>query len=84
MTMEALRRAFMAGHKAGRDFAKGTTDLIADEAFGQWYVEATAQAHRIDVDAYTDRQLSNVLHNRDKDDNGEFTASSMGAATDGA
>lgn len=30
----------------------------------------------------TDREVSNVLHGRDYDDNGEFTASSMGAATD--
>jgi hypothetical protein len=33
-----------------------------------------------DLEAMTDRQLSNVLHGRDKDNNGEFTASSMGEA----
>lgn len=31
------------------------------------------------IDVMTDRQISNVLHGRDQDDNGEFTASSMGA-----
>lgn len=35
-----------------------------------------------DFKKMTDRQLSNVLHGRDKNDNGEFTASSMGAAND--
>lgn len=30
----------------------------------------------------SDRELSNVLHGRQPDDNGEFTASSMGAAQD--
>ncbi len=35
-----------------------------------------------DIAAMTDRQLSNMLHGRDKDNNGEFTASSMGAAQD--
>lgn len=35
-----------------------------------------------DLTDLTDRQISNLLHGRDKDDNGEFTASSMGAAQD--
>lgn len=35
-----------------------------------------------DISKLSDRQIANVLHGRAPDDNGEFTASSMGAAQD--
>jgi hypothetical protein len=37
-----------------------------------------------EINDLSDRQISNLLHGRDKDDNGEFTASSMGAAQEAA
>lgn len=39
---------------------------------------------KVDLGTLSDRQLSNVLHGRDQDDNGEFTASSMGTAKEAA
>lgn len=55
-------------------------DIAAAERFGQSPLETITQP----IDELTDRQISNLLHGRDKDDNGEFTASSMGAAQEAA
>ncbi|MBI1201460.1 MAG: hypothetical protein GC182_03005 [Rhodopseudomonas sp.] len=55
-------------------------DIAAAERFDHSPLETMTQA----IDELTDRQIANLLHGRDKDDNGEFTASSMGAAQDAA
>lgn len=71
-----LKQAFIAGNSR-RVF---TTIDEAGIAFDEWWKRRVSDA--VDFARLSDRQISNVVHGRDADDNGEFTASSMGAAHD--
>lgn len=70
-TVEGSRKA-VAASPTGADF------LVVDGGPGM--PKRTFKEVGSDVEAMTDRQLSNVLHGREADNNGEFTSSSMGAA----
>jgi hypothetical protein len=77
-------QAKMKAHAAQADLAGVATIL---DKFEQRLIEGgllrkSFKRYDGDMSKLTDRQISNVMHGREPDDNGEFTASSVGAANE--
>lgn len=76
-----LKQIFAVGFQYGRDDAVEDMKKMGAQAD----LAGVAKVLNNFADKFsdmTDRQISNFMHGRDKDDNGEFTASRMGADWD--